>query len=323
MAAEVAARWGIATVVADHRSLLDCDAVDAVIVVAPRRANAPIVLDALEAGMHVLAEKPMAYTLAQARRLAAAARSRRLVYAIGFMKRHDAGVARLLQLLTLIKAEGRLGDLLLARFFNFAADYAAPLLPFIRYREKRSICLPMWPASPDWLLETSVEDYDLFMNVACHDVNLMRYVLGDGLHVLSAHNSGANHMVATLSFGSSIAVLEVAKAAPGFWHQGIELLFEHGRVLLQLPSPVVNEPARITVEGMAAPDLCPPTESAFQRQADSFITDILTGSVPLASGEDAVKDLILIEDIWRHVETSTESPADIGWLVEPDSRLSV
>ena len=73
--------------------------VTGVVVVTRRRATGPIVLDALNSGRHVLSEKPMAYTTAQANQLVHAARQRNLVYSIGYMKRHDAGVARAMVLM--------------------------------------------------------------------------------------------------------------------------------------------------------------------------------------------------------------------------------
>ncbi|WP_439368810.1 Gfo/Idh/MocA family oxidoreductase [Bradyrhizobium sp. DASA03120] len=70
----------------------------AVVVVTKRRATGPIVLDALNTGRHVQSEKPMACTIVQAASLVEAARRQRLIYSMGYVKRHDARVARALDL---------------------------------------------------------------------------------------------------------------------------------------------------------------------------------------------------------------------------------
>src|SRR5882724_4424058 len=76
LGAMAAERFQVPQVFSSHREMLAADVVDAVVVVTRRPATAPIVLEALEAGKHVLSEKPMAHTSAQAKRLVEAARAR-------------------------------------------------------------------------------------------------------------------------------------------------------------------------------------------------------------------------------------------------------
>ncbi len=89
---KVATRYEIPRTYATHEELLDDPAVEAVVVVTPRAYTAPVTLDCLEAGKHVLTEKPMAGTVEQAKRLVVAAQTRNLRYAVGYMKRYDEGV---------------------------------------------------------------------------------------------------------------------------------------------------------------------------------------------------------------------------------------
>jgi predicted dehydrogenase len=56
----------------DYRQLLAEDDIDAVSICTPNYLHAPMAIDALEAGKHVLLEKPLAHTLADGERLAAA-----------------------------------------------------------------------------------------------------------------------------------------------------------------------------------------------------------------------------------------------------------
>jgi len=100
--------WGNIPVFGDSRKLIRSGAVDAVLVATPHYFHAPISIDALGAGLHVLTEKPVAVHKADALRMAAAHRKHsRLVFAAMFQMRNYA-IFRKLR--SLIKA-GELGPL--------------------------------------------------------------------------------------------------------------------------------------------------------------------------------------------------------------------
>ena len=89
------ARYGIAGSYGDHRELFDGGGLDAVVVCSPAGTHAQIVLDALDAGLHVLVEKPMCITVADADRIVAARDRAGKVVQVGYMKRYDPAVERL------------------------------------------------------------------------------------------------------------------------------------------------------------------------------------------------------------------------------------
>jgi predicted dehydrogenase len=63
---KILAKWGIGTFTEDYRELCHSEDVDLVLVLTSMQAHGTIVKEALEAGKHVLVEKPMATTLAEA-----------------------------------------------------------------------------------------------------------------------------------------------------------------------------------------------------------------------------------------------------------------
>jgi predicted dehydrogenase len=77
----------------DWRDLVGQADVDAVLVLTPG-SHTDLVLAALQAGKHVLAEKPLGYSVAAIRRLAGAATDADRVLQVGYMKLHDPLVAR-------------------------------------------------------------------------------------------------------------------------------------------------------------------------------------------------------------------------------------
>ncbi len=68
-AEELAAKHGMARVYTDYREMIESRELDAVIVATPEDLHHPMTMAALEAGLHVLCEKPLALTVAEAREM--------------------------------------------------------------------------------------------------------------------------------------------------------------------------------------------------------------------------------------------------------------
>jgi predicted dehydrogenase len=66
-ATELAAKHDIPLVFTDYREMFARGSLDAIVVAAPDDLHFPMVMDALDAGLHVLCEKPLASNAAQAR----------------------------------------------------------------------------------------------------------------------------------------------------------------------------------------------------------------------------------------------------------------
>ena len=91
------ARYGIPGLHTDHRELIEAGGLDAVVVCSPAGTHAQVVLDALDAGLHVFVEKPMCITLAHADAIVAARDHAGKVVQVGTMKRYDPAVEAMLE----------------------------------------------------------------------------------------------------------------------------------------------------------------------------------------------------------------------------------
>jgi predicted dehydrogenase len=306
LAAAAAAKFDVARMYGSHRELLDDADVTAVVVVTRRRATGPIVLDALNSGRHVLSEKPMAYTSAQAEALVATARQRKLIYSIGYMKRHDAGLTRAQSLLAKFRADGSFGRIVSARAWCFGGDTGGTRDSFVMTGETRPEGLELWPDGPDWMPPAMRPGYDVFLNVFSHIINLSRYLLG-ALPRLTDSGIATNGTGAfSLDFDGVPCSFELANEAIGAWREGLSINFEHGAVTIELPPPFASEEARVIVdEGGRRSELPRGNDWAFRRQADAFVSDVVEQRRPLAPGEDSVTDIALAEAIWkRQVDAS-------------------
>ena len=77
-----------AKVCTDYREILEDKTVDIVHVLTPNRSHSTITVDALEAGKHVMCEKPMAINSAEAKKMVDAAKRTGKKLTIGYQNRH-------------------------------------------------------------------------------------------------------------------------------------------------------------------------------------------------------------------------------------------
>jgi predicted dehydrogenase len=103
---ELAARCGpTPRIAADVRDVLDC--VDAMIIATPNASHGELAVRCLEAGRHVLIEKPLATSVAEGEAVVAAARRSGKVAAVGYNRRFLSAVPLMKELLD----DGYFGEL--------------------------------------------------------------------------------------------------------------------------------------------------------------------------------------------------------------------
>jgi predicted dehydrogenase len=163
-AGDVARRFGWESVETDWRALLDRDDIDVIDICTPGNTHAEIAIAALEAGKHVLCEKPLANTVAEAEAMAAAAAAaaeRGVRAMVGFTYRRTPAVAFARQLV----ASGRLG----------------------RIRHVRGQYLQDWLADEDaplsWRLDKSLAGSGALGDIGAHIIDMAQFVTGD--HIAS------------------------------------------------------------------------------------------------------------------------------------------
>lgn len=301
---------GIEHVPADHHDILNNEDISTVVVVAPRQCTGPLVLESLNAGKNVITEKPMAFTAEQARRHVDAAKANGVSYVVGFMKRYDSGVQAAKRSVDDFLKSGRFGRLLYARFYDFAKSYAHTPPPHKRPEESRTARFDAWPTLPDWLDERHRDMYGWFINAASHDVNLIRYFFGDALDLRYADAPCDGALSAHFHCGGTPVTFECVASETGVWQQGAEFVFEKGRIALSIPSPMDTESvARVVIDDNAQgkadaytrKTLETPVEWCFKSQARAFIDHLTMGREILTSGEDCLRDMVMIENIWRKI----------------------
>lgn len=136
-------------------SLLKRSDVDAVVIASPNAAHAEQAVAAAQAGKHIFLEKPMAITLEDCRRIAAAVKKAGVTCDMGYHRRLNP----LAQHAKSLIAEGRLGDLVLVEsdYFHFIPGY-----------------LPIW----EWAGKKAVAGTPIHGGTG-HNIDLLRYFCGE------------------------------------------------------------------------------------------------------------------------------------------------
>jgi predicted dehydrogenase len=143
----------------DYRRALDLPEVDALIVSTPAHLHEPVVVAALEAGRHVLCEKPLGIDVSTCRRMVDQAAASRRTLAVGFNHRYFPCVKDL-------KASvdsGRLG----------AIDHVRALAGHPGLHEFRA----------DWMYKREMSGGGAMMDIGIHMTDLVRFVAGEIVEV--------------------------------------------------------------------------------------------------------------------------------------------
>lgn len=298
--------YGIADGCDDHGELLARGGLDAVIAITRRLHVVPVATDVLDAGLHLMTEKPLAATVAQGEALVSLAKANRLLHAVGFMRRHDAGVQAARAMLERFVENGDLGPIQFVRMHCFGGEDYCNIPDVLQTDEPRPESgLPESPRAPEWLPAGLHAGYDRFQNVWSHNVDLLCHLFGRAPEVrhVDFRRDGGN--LAVFDFGDFPAVFEFGEVKQNKWDDGVDIHFRRGTMTITLPPALLrNVPATVTVYrsdgGQDRVETIHPGWSwAFMRQADAFIRDLRTGAEPISSSATALEGLRLTEAMWR------------------------
>ncbi len=293
-ALEVAAREGCLGT-GDYRELLRNPDVEIVAVATPSGSHGKISLEALDAGKHVLVEKPMAMTPEEASQVIRRAGERGLTLGVVSQRRFEEQHRAIRRALD----EGRLGRLLVVE----------SACPFYRGQE--------YYAQASWR-GTRSEDGGALMNQGIHSVDLMLWLAGPAESVFGriatrTHRIEAEDVALGLvsfrngAFGSILASTSIQ---PGF-PSALNLYGEKGAVKCE-----GAEVTHWSVPGMDRPGTDGPAAGGggvrdpraisheyHRLQYLDILEAIELGRPPAVTGEDGRRAVQLVTSIYRSSET--------------------
>jgi predicted dehydrogenase len=296
----VARRYGAPSAYTDQALVFADESVEAVIVAAPDRFHYSITVEALEAGKHVLVEKPLASTVQEAEALAKLVDRTGLVLQVGAMKRHDQGVQYARQFVT-----ERLGE---TRSFN-AWYRIGDLRPGIEATLFPHVYADLTASKAEATFKADRRRY-LLATHGAHVFDTVRFLLGDVSSVLARHREDGKDQtwqVLLSTTSGAIGTVSITVDVPGVPSEGIEVFGSTGTVRVDTHFPFYRRAS--TVNAYADGETISPELTdgdAYERQAEAFARTIREGGQPVPDVHDGLAAVRLIEATAASVETGNE-----------------
>lgn len=306
----VAEKYGAGRIYADYRDLLADREIDAVSVCTWNYSHAEIAIAAIEAGKHVLVEKPLSLTVEEALRVQEAVRASDRVLQVGFVRRHDPNA----RLLKRFADHGEFGELYYAK---------ASLL--------RRLGNP-----GGWFADKSRSGGGPLIDIGVHVIDLCWYLLGKPKPVSVSGNAysklGNRANVQGLDFykaadydASRNTVEDMANALIRF-ENGASLFVDVSYTLHAFKDEAsvklygtkggfeVDPELRIATEKHdTILNVLPQTdargfqfEQAFAAEIGHFVASVLDGAEPLCPVEDGVAVMRMLQGVYESSATGRE-----------------
>lgn len=280
-----------------HRELLKSSLVDAVIIATPHFSHTTIGIDAIEAGLHVLVEKPVAVQIADGEKLIKAHKGKKTVFAAMFNQRTDPNYQKIREMVQ----GGELGRIrrvvwTITNWFRSQAYYN----------------------SCNWRATWAGEGGGVLINQCVHNIDLLQWIFGMPSSIRAVCHVGRYHAIeveddvsAIMEFeGDATGVLITSTGeAPGtnrlevsgergrLVHEGTHLMFFRNEI-------DATEYSRQTVEGYKPPpcwqveiDLPGGRGEQHTGILKNFAGAILRGEPLIAPASEGLKSLEILNAI--------------------------
>lgn len=265
--------------------------IDAVVIGLPNYLHAPVTVQMLEAGKHVLCEKPMAMSVAEAEQMLDAARRTGRKLMIAHMWRFDREIRWLRDLV----ASGALGNVFKVK--------------------SHAIWLYEGPRPDSWFVRRDLAGGGALADMGVHSIDTLRFVLGGARPTKVFANVGTHFAdieledTATLLLEFEGGIVGVIEA--GWYHlyadglEGYTQVYGTRGYARALPSEFHSFTQGVW--GVTYPKMPPRKQQCdlpmYQAQMDAFLDCILHDTAPTPSGEDGLWAMRVLEAAYRSAVT--------------------
>ena len=296
-AAAAARSLGIPRSYGSYEELLADPDVDAIYNPLPNHLHVPWSIMALEAGKHVLCEKPIGMDAGEARTLLSARRRTGKVACEAFMVRSHPQWLKARELVV----AGRIGDLsLITGHFSYSRRDPNDVRSRVEYGG------------------------GVLLDIGCYPITMSRWLFdAEPTRVMALMDRdpdmGIDRLTSALVEFPGGRQLAFTCAGQLVLHQAMQLYGSKGRIQLEIPfNPAPDRPARMFVDdgrdlfGSGVETIEFPAVNQFLLQADSFADAIQgKGDVPVRL-EDSVANMAVIDAVSRSARSGSAEPVDAG-----------
>jgi len=280
-----AAQLGIPKAYGSYEELLADPEIDAIYNPLPNHLHVPWSIKALQAGKHVLCEKPIALTSAEGQTLVDVARQYpHLKVMEAFMYRFHPQWQRARQLVL----EGDIGELLtIQSFFSY------------------------YEVDPNNIRNRDDVGGGGMLDIGCYTVSLARFIFG----------AEPNRVFGTVEYDPQLKIDRLASAIMDFGrgtstftcatqlvpYQRVNIFGATGRVEIEIPfNAPANQPCKIWYQqGDETEEIQVEASNQYTLQGDAFSQAVLNNTDAPTPIEDAVANMKVIEAVFQSAKTAT------------------
>jgi predicted dehydrogenase len=270
---------------ADYDAMLADPDLEAVIVATSDAFHVPAALRALQAGKHVLCEKPLGVTVEEVEGLRAAVSSSGKVLQVGHMKRFDAGLQAAKAFI-----DGEMGELLALKAWYCDSTHRYPMTDAVQPLMVTSAKAKKPAGNPKADLRT----YFMLAH-GCHLIDTARYFGGDIVEVEARlrERFGAYCWFVDVAFASgALGHLDLTIAVRMDWHEGFQIYGQNGSVLGKTYNPWYYKTSDVDIfheKDATTRRVLGADGHFYRRQVEGFADVILKGAPMEGAGvEDGI-----------------------------------
>jgi len=265
-----AAEYGIRTVSANHRDLLEDPEIEAVLICSSTRTHSRLIEDSAAAGKHIFCEKPIDFDLSRIDSALEEVKRAGIKLQIGFQRRYDPNFLKLRALVQ----EGALGELSILRITS--RDPEPPPISYIK-------------VSGGLFLDMMIHDFDMARYLSGSEVEEIYAAGGVRLDPEIGRAGDVDTAVVTLKFASGlIGTIDCCRRSGYGYDQRVELFGSAGMVRVENETPTRT----VLTAGGAVQEELPlfffveRYREAFVLEMKDFIRCILEDKTPGVTGLD-------------------------------------
>ena len=305
--AALAAAHAETRVAADYRMALDDPDVDAVAICLPHHLHAPVAVATAQAGKHILCEKPLAATLAEADQMIAAA--------------HDAGVI-------LMVAENVRFDPLFQQI-RALLDAGAIGRPALIQMTRECYLTRSFLEDRRWFLDRQAAAGGIMMSGGIHDVEAMRLLIGEvaGVSALRARQrftemEGDDTSIALVRFvdgtvGTLVEsfIMKSLITASGLEVHTVRIDGDLGSLAVQDGHTIhlfSERPEFLPGSALAQHDIYVPEANTFDLEIAHFLSCLRTGREPITSGRSQRRPLEIVLAAYDSMVSGAPATLSLG-----------
>jgi predicted dehydrogenase len=308
---QVGDHYGVAKRYTNHRDLLEQRDLDVVLNVT--RFHAPVTIDALNAGKHVMTEKPIGFNLEEADAIIAAAQRNKVKLMVAYMKRYDPSYQWAMERFK------RMEDLRLIRIHDYGGAfqinneiydlYKGGDIPerFIKAEEEQVQASLTKAIGADRADLTGT--YSGLLHLCTHDAIILRQAFGTPEKVLYVDLVERSFVNAILQYPNNVrCVWESGMARnPTPWDEHLAAYGSDSIVRVDFPFPYLhNGETVVTVkeregESFVEKRVTASFDEAFKREWRHFYECITQDKEPITNGAEGRADVALLADMVKAI----------------------